>query len=206
MRDLIAKWLNSGPDDGPESVAPLEGDYGLNPAARVCPTYTAAAVLVPLVAHRSGMTVLLTLRSNHLHDHAGQVSFPGGRVEPHDRDTIATALRETEEEIGLRRDSVEIIGFLDRYRTITGFDIEPVVGIVEPGFTLSPDPFEVADVFEVPLDRILERRSFQRQTRVHQGSRRHFYEIPHQRFHIWGATAGILHNLCLRANRRIETG
>ena len=204
MRDQIAKWLNSEPEETLAGVELAEGDYRLNPAAVVCQSFTAAAVLVPLVAHASGMTVLLTLRTDHLHDHAGQVSFPGGRVEPHDRDTIATALRETEEEIGLPSKRIEILGFLDRYRTITGFDIEPVVGIVEPGFQLTPDPFEVADVFEVPLARILERGSFQRQSRVHQGRKRHFYEIPHDEYHIWGATAGILHNLCLRANRQPE--
>ncbi len=204
MRDQIAKWLNPEPDKGLPSVGIVEGDYRLNPAAATHQQYTAAAVLVPLVMHESGMTVLLTLRTDHLHDHAGQVSFPGGRVEPEDSDSAATALRETEEEIGLSRERIEIIGYLDRYRTITGFDIEPVVGIVEAGFNLSPDPFEVAEIFEVSLEKLLDYQSFRRQSRLHQGRRRHFYEIPHDQFHIWGATAGILHNLCLRANQHLE--
>lgn len=205
MRNQIAKWLNPAPDSRPPHLDIAEGDYHLNPAAPGRRVYTAAAVLVPLVAHESGMTVLLTLRTDHLNDHAGQVSFPGGRVEPEDSDSIATALRETEEEIGLSPSYVEVLGYLDRYRTITGFDIEPVVGIVQPGFQLMPDPFEVAEVFEVPLGQILERANFRRQSRLHQGERRHFYEIPHDQFHIWGATAGILHNLCLRANQTIAS-
>ncbi|GAB4352081.1 MAG: hypothetical protein Kow006_16480 [Gammaproteobacteria bacterium] len=201
MRDQIVNWVNPTAETRLPRVEWAEGDYRLNPAAREPQSYIPAAVLVPLVAHESGMTVLLTLRTDHLNDHAGQVSFPGGRVEPGDADSVATALRESEEEIGLPPAHVEVVGYLDRYRTITGFDIEPVVGIVQPGFELAPDPFEVAEVFEIPLALILEKSNFVRRSRIHRGERRHFYEIPHHRFHIWGATAGILHNLCLRANR-----
>ncbi len=199
MRDRIVRWLRSL-DGLPDAARrPGESDYQLNPAEPARVAYTPAAVLVPLVDRPEGMTILLTLRTEHLTDHAGQVSFPGGRVEAGDRDVIDTALRETEEETGIERRFIDVLGYLDRYRTITGFDIEPVVGLVSPGFRLRPDPFEVAEVFELPLERVLCAESFRRQARLHQGRERHFYEIPHEDYHIWGATAGILRNLCARA-------
>lgn len=200
MRDRIAQCLNAESDTDVSTLDLSAGDYRLNPTAPVRSGYTPAAVLVPLVDRPEGTTVLLTLRTDHLNDHAGQVSFPGGRVEDCDRDTAETALRETEEEIGLERTHIEVLGYLDRYRTVTGFDIEPVVGWVKPGFTLTPDPFEVAEVFEVALDLVLSEENFRRETFVHKGRERHFYEIPHSRYHIWGATAGILRALCLRAS------
>lgn len=199
MRDRIAQWLNSEPDTDVSTLPLSVGDYRLNPSAPVRSGYTPAAVLVPLVDRPEGMTVLLTLRTDHLNDHAGQVSFPGGRVEPTDRDTVETALRETEEEIGLGREHVEVLGYLERYRTVTGFDIEPVVGLIKPEFVLKPDPFEVAEIFEVDFELVLCKENFRRETLVFQGRERYFYEIPHARHHIWGATAGILRTLCLRA-------
>ncbi len=204
MRDRITRWLNPEPDTDRFRLGVSAGDYRLNPTAPVRSSYTSAAVLVPLVNRPEGMTVLLTLRTEHLNDHAGQVSFPGGRREASDRNTLETALRETEEEIGLGREYVEILGYLDRYRTVTGFDIEPVVGLVNPGFALQPDPFEVAEVFELELDRVLREENFLRQAVVHQGRERHFYEISHPRHRIWGATAGILRSLCLRAQQTLD--
>src|SRR5207253_7654072 len=130
----------------------LRGDHDLNPG--MTPPSTAlrpAAVLVPLVDYPAGMSVLLTQRTAHLSAHAGQISFPGGRIEADDRDAIAAALRETEEEVGLPRDRVEVAGRLDTYVTGTGFEITPIVGFVEPPFALAIDPFEVAEAFEVPL-------------------------------------------------------
>jgi len=155
----------------------------------------AAAVLVPLVERDGGMTVLLTQRTAHLSAHAGQISFPGGRVEEQDADTVATALRETEEEVGLPRERVSIIGRLDNYVTGTGFEITPVVGIVAPPFVLAIDPFEVAEAFEVPLSYVLDRRNHQRVERESAGRRRVFFVLPYEGRNIWGATAGILVNL-----------
>jgi 8-oxo-dGTP pyrophosphatase MutT (NUDIX family) len=115
-------------------------------------TPTAASVLVPLVARPEGVTVLLTRRTDHLHDHAGQISFPGGRAEPEELDDpVVTALREAEEEVGLRRHHVEVIGRLPLYSTVTAYQVTPVVALVEPGFALELDAFEVAEAFEVPL-------------------------------------------------------
>ena len=138
----------------------------------------AAAVLVPLVARSEGTTVLLTRRTEHLHHHAGQISFPGGRIEESDSSPEDAALRETEEEIGLTRHHIEVIGRLGIYRTRTGFEITPVVGWVTPPFDLAPDRFEVAEVFEVPLAFIVDPKNHERHSREWQGVVRHFYVLP----------------------------
>ncbi|MSO65439.1 MAG: CoA pyrophosphatase, partial [Alphaproteobacteria bacterium] len=153
---------------------------------------TPAGVLVPIVERPAEPTVLLTRRADHLRDHAGQVSFPGGRLEPSDRDPVAAALRETEEEIGLDRRHVEIMGLLDSYETRTGYHIIPVVGLVQPTFDLTIDDIEVAEVFEVPLSLVLDPSKHERHTRLWRGVERHFYVLPFERHYIWGATAGML--------------
>jgi 8-oxo-dGTP pyrophosphatase MutT (NUDIX family) len=155
-----------------------------------------AAVLVPLIKREEGLSVLLTQRTAHLANHAGQISFPGGRVEAEDPDPIGAALRETEEEIGLAPSEVQILGQLDEYVTGTGFKVFPVVGLIHPPLTLVPDPFEVAEIFEVPLAFVLDPSNHQRHSRVMPtGERRYYYAMPfHERF-IWGATAAMLVNL-----------
>ena len=154
-----------------------------------------ASVLVPVVDREGGLTVLFTRRTAHLHDHAGQISFPGGRAEPEDLSPHHTALRESEEEIGLASKHVEIIGSINRYTTVTGYDVTPVVAIVKPPFELRLDAFEVAEAFEVPLAFLLDGRNHQRTTVVHQGRRRQYFAMPYDRYYIWGATAGMLMNL-----------
>lgn len=172
------------------------GDADLNPDMQPTrPRLTPAAVLVPIVLHPEAPTVLLTLRTDHLYDHAGQVSFPGGKLDPGDRDGRDAALRETEEEIGIDRDAVEVIGTLDPYITRTGFAVEPVVGFLRPPVAPRPDPFEVAEVFEVPLAFLIDRANHQRHSREYEGRTRHFYAMPYRRHYIWGATAGMLVNL-----------
>ena len=156
-----------------------------------------AAVLIPLVNRPQGMTLLLTLRTAHLTDHAGQISFPGGRVDPEDRDPIATALRETEEETGLSRLHIETIGTLPDYLTGTGFRVTPVVALVQPPFELAADVFEVAEIFEVPLDFLMNGTHHQRRSAEFpdRPGRRSFYAIPFEHYFIWGATAAMLRNL-----------
>jgi 8-oxo-dGTP pyrophosphatase MutT (NUDIX family) len=154
-----------------------------------------AAVLVPLVNQSAGPTVLFTQRTAHLNDHAGQISFPGGRVDESDLDRAATALRETEEETGLSRTRIEIIGRLPDYDILTGFRVTPIVGWVEPPFDLNPDPFEVADVFEVPLAFFLDPANHLRHSDVRNGILRHYYSMPYGDRNIWGATAGMLFTL-----------
>lgn len=155
-----------------------------------------AAVLVPLVRRDDGLTILLTQRTAHLANHGGQISFPGGRMEPSDPDAVAAALRETEEEIGLSREKVDVLGRLDDYVTVTGFRVVPVVGLIHPPFTLAPDSFEVEEVFEVPLRFILDPANHQRHSRVTPtGETRYFYAMPFQQRYIWGATAAMLVNL-----------
>ena len=155
----------------------------------------AAAALVPGIDRPRASTILLTERTQHLHDHPRQISFPGGRVEPEDESPTATALRETEEEIGLEPRFVEIVGYLDPYKTGTGFLVTPVVGLVSIGFSLSPDEFEVADIFEVPLDYILDASNHRRESRYFDGIERTFDVIEYENRYIWGATAGMLINL-----------
>ena len=153
---------------------------------------TPAAVLVPLVNRPEGLTVLLTQRSDTLPDHPGQISFPGGRVEPDDASIEAAALREAHEEIGLPQDRVSVLGRLARYETVTGFAVTPVVGWIEPPFPIASDPVEVADVFEVPLAFLLEPGNQQRHFRMLGEVRRDYFAIPYAERYIWGATAAML--------------
>ncbi len=188
-----------GAADAAEAAAlrqATRGDHDLNPGMTPPSVeLRPAAVLVPLVDRPEGMSVLLTQRTQHLSAHAGQIAFPGGRIEPEDRDAAAAALRETEEEIGLPREHVTLIGRLDTYVTGTGFEITPVVGIVSAPFALTVDPFEVADVFEVPLAFVLDPGNHRRTERVFEERRRVFFVLPFENRNIWGATAGILVNL-----------
>ena len=156
---------------------------------------TPAAVLFPIVLRDEGHTVLLTQRTAHLRDHAGQISFPGGRVEEEDPSPVATALRETEEEIGLSRAHVEILGYLPEYRTGTGFRVTPVVALVKPPFELALDAFEVAEAFEVPLSFLLDPANHQRHSLHYRGALRHFFAMPYGDYFIWGATAGMIRSL-----------
>lgn len=153
---------------------------------------TPAAVLVPVVNRPEGLTLLLTQRSANLPDHPGQISFPGGRVEDDDPTFAHAALRETAEEVGLAADRIEILGQLATYETVTGYEVTPVVGWVEPPFTLTADPVEVADVFEVPLAFVLDPANQQRQFRMQGELRRDFWAIPWRDRYIWGATAAML--------------
>jgi 8-oxo-dGTP pyrophosphatase MutT (NUDIX family) len=175
--------------------AALRGDHDLNPGMYPDKPLVSAAVLVPLIVHPGMMTVLLTLRTLHLADHAGQISFPGGRVEPQDPDEVATALREAAEEVGLAADKVRIVGRLDTYVTRTGYRIAPVVGLIAPPIGLSPDPHEVAEIFEVPLDFLVDPVNRRRDSRHYQGMERFYWAMRWERHYIWGATAGMLVNL-----------
>ncbi len=159
---------------------------------------TPAAVLFPIVLRDNGQTVLLTQRTAHLKDHAGQISFPGGRVEEEDQSPVHTALRETEEEIGLARKHVEVLGFLPEYRTGTGFRVTPVVALVTPPFELALDPFEVAEAFEVPLAFLLDPANHKRHSLHYRGALRHFFAMPYGDYFIWGATAGMIRSLTER--------
>ena len=156
---------------------------------------TAAAVLIPVIAHPAELTVLFTQRTTSLRSHAGQVSFPGGRAEPEDPSVEFTALREAGEEIGLAPERVEVLGRLADYHTRTGYRVAPVIGLVAPPLELAPDPREVDQVFEVPLAFLLDPLNLQRRTREFQGRTVGFYVFEYQDRTIWGATAGILVNL-----------
>jgi len=165
-----------------------------------------AAVLLPVIQRAAGEPVLLfTRRTASLARHSGQVSFPGGRREAGDHSAIETALRETFEETGIAPSFVAVAGYLDRYLTGTGFDIQPVVGLVAQGFDLTPDPREVAEVFEVPLDFLCDPANVRRESRDIGGRRRSFYAFRYGEHEIWGATAAIVVSLAQRLNAIIES-
>jgi 8-oxo-dGTP pyrophosphatase MutT (NUDIX family) len=169
--------------------------YGDDGTGREQVALTAAAVLVPIVLREAEMTVIFTQRTTHLKAHSGQVSFPGGRAEPHDPTPEFTALREAQEEIGLAMERVEVLARLPDYLTRTGFRVTPVVGLLQPPFALTPDPREVQEVFEVPLAFLLDPRNHQRRTRELQGREVGYYAMEFGGRTIWGATAGMLVNL-----------
>ena len=179
----------------PVTKPPLGSDFSLNGVVPRPTTFRPAAVLVPLVRRELEITVLLTQRTAEMPSHAGQIAFPGGRPQKEDADAEATALRETEEEVGVSRKFIEVIGPVDHYLTGTGYEITPVVGIVTPGFTIHADPREVADVFEVPLSHFLDEKNHRIDSRVWQGRERRYYAMPYGERYIWGATAGMLKNL-----------
>jgi 8-oxo-dGTP pyrophosphatase MutT (NUDIX family) len=198
---LSVDWLRRHFATAAAPAASLYGDEGT--LAERAQARTPAAVLVPIVDRglespaqsAAGLTILLTVRAPHLKMHSGQVSFPGGRIDPQDASPESAALREAREEIGLDAGRVELLGRLPDYLTGTGYRITPVVAVVSPPFDLRPDPAEVSEVFEVPLAVLLDPANHRRDSREFRGRIRKFFVIPHERHYIWGATAGMLVNL-----------
>ncbi len=208
FRKLASRALHRDPQEVPINLARPDGglrsDFDLNPdiaaVREIAKSPRAAAVLFPVVA-RDELTVLLTQRTEHLPSHAGQIAFPGGKVEQHDNGPLAAALREAEEEIGLASRHVEPLGYLDGYLTGTGFLVVPVVAMVESVFELSLDPSEVADAFEVPLAFLMDARNHKTHSREWRGQTRSYYAMPYGERYIWGATAGMIRNLHERLDR-----
>lgn len=206
LRRAAAKGLHASPppiDTFHEALRTggnLRGpsDFDLDPAAleqfpQPKPG-TPAAVLVPVVA-RDALSILLTQRTADLPSHAGQIAFPGGKVDPEDDGPLGAALREASEEIGLDPALVEPLGFLDPYRTVTGFAVTPVLALVSPEFHLTLNTREVADAFEVPFAFLMDANNHEMHTRVYRGHERKYYAMPYGERYIWGATAGILVNM-----------
>jgi 8-oxo-dGTP pyrophosphatase MutT (NUDIX family) len=200
-RQLLTLAVPPGLTD--PNLTPARGDHDADPVMRKIAEIRPirpAAVLVPIVDHPEP-TVLLTQRAQHLPDHAGQVSFPGGKIDKTDADPCASALREAEEEIGLARTHVEPLGYLDLYMTTLGYRIAPVIARVKPGFALKLNTKEVDSTFEVPLAFLMDQANVQRHSRDWQGMTRHYYAITFGERYIWGVTAGILRNLYDRIYR-----
>jgi len=185
------------------NVTPTRGDHDADPVMEkisMVRPIRPAAVLIPVIA-RAEPTVLLTQRAQHLPDHPGQVSFPGGKIDKTDKDPTHSALREAEEEIGLDRGHVEPLGYLDLYMTTLGYRIVPVIARVAPGFALTLNAAEVDNTFEVPLAYLMNLTNMQRHSRDWNGLTRHYYAITFGEHYIWGVTAGILRNLYDRIYR-----
>jgi 8-oxo-dGTP pyrophosphatase MutT (NUDIX family) len=177
---------------------PSRSDDDMNAALPMIPPELArkpAAVLVPLVLRPAGTTMLLTKRRDHLSSHAGQIAFPGGRIDGEHETPVAAALREAFEETGVGESYIEPIGYLDGYMTVTSYAITPVVALLRPGFTISPQDAEVADVFEVPLAFLMDAANHQKHARDWNGGKRYYYAMPYGERYIWGATAGMIRNL-----------
>lgn len=176
---------------------PVRTDFDLSPgwARPEAKLYRKAAVLVALIDRGDDYGVLLTLRPESMAQHAGQIAFPGGRIEPDDPTALAAALREGQEEVGIDPMSVTILGQGDPYLTGTGFSISPFVGVLPPGFTPQPHPREVADVFETPLSFLMNPANHLRHEREYRGALRAYYAMPHNGRYIWGATAGMIKSL-----------
>jgi 8-oxo-dGTP pyrophosphatase MutT (NUDIX family) len=194
-RERLSLKVPAGVSD--PSITPRRGDHDVDPVmlkiSEVRPIRP-AAVLVGIVDHPEP-TVLLTQRAQHLPDHPGQISFPGGKIDKTDADPLAAALREADEEIGLDRAHAEPLGYLDVYMTTLGYRIVPVITRVTPGFLLKLNASEVDNVFEVPLAFLMDQTNMQRHSRDWQGMTRHYYAVTFGEHYIWGVTAGILRNL-----------
>ncbi len=197
LRALSRTSADAGANDEPAWTPEFVGD-GQRLSER---PVRQAAVLVPLVRRPGGLTVLLTRRTDHLNDHAGQISFPGGRTDPQDADAVATALREAHEEVGLAADEIEVIGVLPTYTTVTAYEVTPVIGLLDPPRALALDAFEVAEVFEVPLAFLMDPANHRRHAFEFQGLARRFLAMPWgadasgEPYFVWGATAAMLRNL-----------
>tara|TARA_R110002126_G_scaffold1677_1_gene9976 strand:+ start:228 stop:845 length:618 start_codon:yes stop_codon:yes gene_type:complete len=193
LLDLMRQRLD--PVEG-ESGAGFRGDGDLNglpsPSGR---KLRPAAVLAPLILHDGPPRLLFTERASHLLKHPGQISFPGGSLDPGDAGPAQAALREVEEEIGVGAEHVELVGRFESYETGTGFQITPFVGVLRPGYDLKPDPGEVASVFEAPFDFLMNPLNHQQRSGVWQGQERHYYAMPWEDRYIWGVTAGLLKSL-----------
>ncbi len=179
--------------------AEASSDFDLNPALRMTGrSLRAAGVLVPLIERRGALQMILTKRASHLKHHPGQIAFPGGKQEDSDADVIAAALREAEEEIGLQRDNVEVLGVLPSHETVTGFEMTPVLGRVRADFVPQPEAGEVDEVFEVPLAHVADPAQYLAQSRRWRGVERTYYTVPYGPYYIWGATARVLRGLADR--------
>ena len=204
MNDLRARVTAVlDPLSAEPALKPGQSDFDLNPDARPAEEriLRPAAVLAPIIEHPAGPTVLLTRRSDSLRKHTGQIAFPGGRCDPGETPG-ETALREAEEEVGLDSSFVELAGQLTPYETVTGYLVTPVVGFVRPGFTLTLNPAEVAEVFEAPFDFLMDAANHLRHFREPMGGgpKRYFYAMPYEDYYIWGATAGMLRGFHDRLN------
>ena len=194
--ELTREWITERfRADTPNPVKKDWGDHLLNPGMGQAENLIPAAVLIPVVNREDELKVLFTRRAANLAQHAGQISFPGGHIDESDNEPIDAALRETEEEVGLPRHHIDVIGQLENYISRTGFEITPIVGVIEPPFTVVPQPSEVAEVFEVPLSFLLNPENHHRHIREISGENREFYAMPYGEYYIWGVTAGILVNL-----------
>ncbi|MBL8512129.1 MAG: CoA pyrophosphatase [Betaproteobacteria bacterium] len=192
-REQLAQWLQNNPLPPENSHSGVDSSRQTQASsASSIASLTPAAVLIPIINHQNGLHILFTQRTDQLTHHAGQISFPGGRVEPSDRDITHTALRESMEETGLPADRVTVLGTLPQHITGTGYLVTPVVGWIDPPISYQPDPAEVAECFEVPFHFLIDPANHRQETAMYKGQLRSYCAIPYEHRYIWGATAGII--------------
>lgn len=198
LTDFLARAQGAGLDD-PLRLASPYGDHMINPELEPLQASSVrdAAVLVPVIAYDDGPRVLLTQRTDHLPSHAGQVAFPGGKIDPGDQSPAHAAVRELEEEVGIASDKVTVKASLPTYQSRSGYLIVPVIGLIEPGYQMVLNEDEVALAFEVPLPFLMNPDYHTKTSRIWQGSRRFFYEMPYDGHYIWGVTAGVIRSIYL---------
>lgn len=198
LREALAPTHERAPRPLADLGLPQGADDWLSPA--FMESLRPAAVLAPVIRHAGQYSVMLTRRAEHLSSHQGQISFPGGRRDETDASAVQNALREAWEEVGLEPARVEVLGFLDDYPVFSRYRITPVVGLVDGRFEVRADPGEVAEVFEIPLEKVLDPRSYERKTISRDGLVVPFHELNWGGYRVWGATAGMLWDLCVRVN------
>lgn len=205
-RRLLAGLVASRPPADLQAEARLAVAGDVPPGIQPPGPAKAAAVLLPVIDHPDRPSILLTCRSDHLPDHPGQICFPGGGREAGDPDLAATALRETHEEVGIGPEWIQVCGYLPAHLTITGFAVAPVVGLVAPGYPTQPDPREVAEIFEIPLDHALDPANHHSESRVYRGQQVRYWVIQWQGYRVWGATAAMLVSLARSLNEQSGEG
>ena len=202
LADALIPSLPSLPENVVDGGA--YGDFDLNhnvPEGVRQKPLKPAAVLVPIITYEDMPRVLFTRRAEHLSNHSGQIAFPGGRLDQTDPTVQAAALREAHEEIGLSPERVDVLGYADSYETFTGYYVVPVIGLIAPGFEMQINPDEVSDVFEVPLQHLMNQQNHIVESAQFKGRQRYFYAIPYEQHYIWGATAGMIRAISERAFR-----
>ena len=198
LRRALADTHENEPRPLAELELPFGGDRWLTPT--FMSSLRRAAVLAPVVRRQQGYSMLLTRRSEAMNSHKGQISFPGGRRDEIDTSAAANALREAQEEVGLDPSQVDVLGYLNDYPTISRYRVTPVVGLIDGGFTAVAAPAEVAEVFEIPMEIVLDPRAYQRKSLSREGLILPFYELNWGGYRVWGATAGMLRDLCKRVH------
>lgn len=196
--DIAQAWRLLSLSEQDDASLPKHSDYDLDKLKRTPQPLVPAAVLIGLLQRDAEYSILLTKRTNNLNQHKGQIAFPGGKIDVTDTSPLNAALREANEEVGLETNKITPLGRLPSYQTVTGFCITPIVANLEPPYKFYAEPSEVEEIFELPLNHIIEVENFKKHSLLYEGQKRHYWAVPYNGYYIWGATAAILRELAQR--------